>query len=131
MNAQSGQYRHWRSVAIAGTLLALIAAALLGLDGVFAWDYGEGVFNTIGLAITVGIVLACVGFVGWARHLGRKGRYSLGWGLLAVTFAAIAIGYLIDGMNVHGSAGPVLLMSFTTTVLAITLFIMGGAAKRD
>jgi hypothetical protein len=123
--------RRWRLVAIGGILIALTGAALLGLDGVFDWDYSEDIFNTIGWATTAGIVLACVGLVGWARHLGRKGRYSLGWGLLLATFAVIASGYLIDGMNAHGSAGPVFLISFMTVVLAITFFIMGGVAKRD
>jgi hypothetical protein len=123
--------RRWRLVAIGGILIALTGAALLGLDGVFDWDYNEDVFSAIGLAFAAGIVLACVGLVGWARHLGRKGRYSLGWGLMLATFAVIASGYLIDDMNVHGSAGLVLLTSFTTAVLAITLFIMGGVAKRD
>jgi hypothetical protein len=131
MNAEPTNYRFWQVMAIAGVLLTATAAVALGLDGIFDLDIGNGLIDAIGWAIPGGIVLAAVGIIGWAKHRGRTGRYSLGWGLLVAAFAAIGIGYVIDGMDVHGSAGPVLLISFPTAVLAIVLFIMGGVSKRD
>jgi hypothetical protein len=39
-------------------------------------------------------------------------------------------GYLIDGMNVHGSAGPVILLIPIAAILAVVLLIMSAAANR-
>ena len=127
MSTKANSYRPWLWVAVAGGSTAVIAAILLAGEGIFDWDIdGEMLFS----AIPIGVVLALVGCVGWAWNSGRRGRFALASGLIFVAVGAIGIGYLSDGMNVHGSGGPVMLISFPTAALGVVVWIMGLLSKR-
>jgi len=122
--------RVWRAIAIAGGTLAVLAAILLGLSGVFDFDIFHGNLDEVFWAIPLGVFVGIVGCVGWAWNTGRRGRYSLAFGLFTASVTALGIGYLVDSLNVHGSFGLVMLIAVPAVVLGIVLLLVAPMSKR-
>jgi hypothetical protein len=87
-------------------------------------------YDYVGLMVLIGALGTFSGCIGWARHLGRSGRASMGWLVFAVPWAFLFCGYLVDGLNVHGSAALVLLSGIPATILATVLWIMAAMKPR-
>lgn len=116
----------WKSLAVIGTCLIIIGigAGYVDVATHLRFDFLSDHFDVFLCALLLGVVLAFVGIVGFAKRKtrGRKG------GLAALTFAFPwilgAIGYPIDGFNVHGPSALVLLLIIPASILALTLSIM-------
>ncbi len=87
-------------------------------------------YDYVGLMVLIGTIGTFSGCIGWARHLGRSGRASMGWLVFVVPWVFLFFGYLVDGLNVHGSAGPVFLLTIPATILAIVLWTMAVMKPR-
>lgn len=124
-------YLAYGAIAIAGGLLAVAGAVLLGSDGVFDFEMFRGNLDLLFWAIPLGVLIGVVGCIGWAWNCGRRGRYSLAFGLFGAAFAALGIGYLIDSLNAHGSFGLVMLIAAPAVVFGIVLLLVAPMTKRN
>jgi uncharacterized protein with PQ loop repeat len=82
------------------------------------------------MGAVLGVPLAFIGLIGWAKQLGKKERVQMAASVFFAPWLLLFPGYLIDGMNVHGSAGPVILLMFIAAILAVVLLVMSAAANR-
>jgi hypothetical protein len=76
------------------------------------------------MGAVLGIPVAFIGLIGWAKHLGKKERVQMAAAVFFAPWLLLLPGYLIDGMNLHGSAGPVIFLMLIAAILAVVLLIM-------
>jgi hypothetical protein len=133
MESSSANYRWWRLAALAGALFLVLPPVLEWVDSAthFRFESIDDHFDEIGLLIPLGIVLCFVGCIGWAKRLERTGRASLAFGVFVACCAEVLLGYLIDGMNVHGSAGLIVISLLPMPILIIVLWIMAARKPRE
>ena len=86
--------------------------------------------DIFGMGAALGVPLAFIGLIGWAKQLGKKDRVKMAAAVFFAPWLLLFPGYLIDGMNVHGSAAPVIFLMFIAAILAVVLLIMSAAANR-
>jgi hypothetical protein len=88
-------------------------------------------FDYFGMGILVGILLTFVGLVGWAKQLGKQKRQQFAAFAFFTPWLGLILGYLDDGLNLHGSAVLVISLILLGTILAIILLIMAAAANQN
>jgi hypothetical protein len=120
----------WRSTALFGVFLITIGTAYFFLDEATADWFSSSLLDIFGMGAILGVPLAFIGLIGWAKQLGKKERVHMAAAVFFAPWLLLFPGYLIDGMNVHGSAGPVILLMFIAATLAVVLLIMSAAANR-
>lgn len=120
----------WRITAYCGIFLVTIGIAYFFFDEATTDSFGSNLLEIFGMGAVLGVPIAFIGLIGWAKQLGRKGRIQMAASAFFAPWLLLFPGYLIDGMNVHGSAGPVMLLMFIAAILAIVLLIMSAAANR-
>jgi hypothetical protein len=128
MNSKQAKYRWWRLAACLGALLLVLPVVCEWIDGAthFRFEFIDDYFDAIGLLIPVGIALCFVGCIGWAKRLERTGRASLAFGVFAACSVEVLLGYLVDGFNVHGSAGLIVISLLPMPILIVVLWIMAA-----
>jgi hypothetical protein len=77
------------------------------------------------------VPLDFIGLIGWAMHLGNKERVQMATAVFFAPWLLLFPGYLIDGMNFHGSAAPIISLMFIAAILAVVLLIMSAAANQN
>jgi hypothetical protein len=128
MSARS--LRFWRITALCGVFLVTIGTAYFFFDDATTDRFGGSLLDILGMGAVLGVPLAFIGLIGWAKQLGKKARVQMAAAVFFAPWLLLFPGYLIDGMNVHGSAGPVILLMFIAVILAVVLLIMSAAANR-
>jgi predicted MFS family arabinose efflux permease len=132
MNSEADSFRRWRVVALVGaSLVAVGVGAYFTELSRFNFEFIDDYFDFISLIALVGGLGAFIGCIGWAKHLGRSGRASMGSVVFVVPWIFLLLGYLIDGLNVHGSAAAVLLLMISAAILAIVLWIMAATSRNE
>ncbi len=113
----------WKSTALLGlvALLVGIGAFFLDLASRFRFDFIEDHYDAFALAAIFRVLTASIGLIGWAGRLRKTQRNSLLGVVIAFPVAVALVGYLIDGLNVHGTAGAVLCLFFASIILGIVL----------
>jgi hypothetical protein len=120
----------WRITALCGIFLITIGTAYFFFDEATTDWFGSSLLDIFGMGAVLGVPLAFIGLIGWAKQLGKKERVHMAAWVFFAPWLLLFLGYLIDGMNVHGSAGPVILLMFIASILAVVLLIMSAAANR-
>jgi hypothetical protein len=110
--------------------MVTIGTAYFFFDEATTW-FGGSLLDIFGMGAVLGVPVAFIGLIGWAKQLGRKKRVQMAAAIFFAPWLLLFPGYLIDGMNVHGSAGPVILLMFIGAILAVVLLIMSAATNRD
>ena len=128
MSARSLKY--WKATALFGILLVTIGTAYYLFDEVTTDRFGSSFLDIFGMGAVVGIPVAFIGLIGWAKQLGKKARLQMAAAVFFAPWLLLFPGYLIDGMNMHGSAAPVIFLILIATVLAVVLLIMAAAASQ-
>jgi hypothetical protein len=91
-------------------------------------DFINRYLDFLGLPALIGVPLSFAGCIGWAAHLGRRGRARMAAVVFALPWLILLVGYPLDGIKLHGAAAPVLLLAIPATILAFVLFIMAAVA---
>jgi ABC-type transport system involved in cytochrome c biogenesis permease subunit len=121
----------WRITAFCGIFLVTIGTAYFFFDEATTDRFGSSsLVDIFGMGAVLGVPIAFIGLVGWAKQLGRKGRIQMAASVFFAPWLLLFPGYLIDGMNIHGSAGPVMFLMLIAAILAVVLLIMSEAANR-
>jgi uncharacterized protein with PQ loop repeat len=128
MSARSPGF--WRITALCGVFLITISAAYFFFDEATTDWFGSSLLDIFGMGAVLGVPLAFIGLIGWAKQLGKKERVQMAASVFFAPWLLLFPGYLIDRMNVHGSAAPVILLMFIAAILAVVLLIMSAAANR-
>jgi hypothetical protein len=128
MSARSRAF--WRITALCGVFLIAIGTAYFFFDEATTDWFGSSLLDIFGMGAVLGVPLAFIGLIGWAKQLGKKERVQMAAAVFFAPWLLLFPGYLIDGMNVHGSAGPVILLMFIAAILAVVLLIMSAAPNR-
>jgi hypothetical protein len=121
----------WRTTALFGIFLIAIGMACFFFDEVTNDWYGSSLLNIFGMGAVLGIPVAFIGLIGWAKQLGSQKRRKMAALVFFAPWLLIVIGLFVDGMNIHGSAGPVIGLVLLGTILAVVLLIMAAAASRE
>ncbi|HSY35778.1 MAG TPA: hypothetical protein VK814_08520 [Acidobacteriaceae bacterium] len=127
MDRQSWAVRFWQLVALAGVFLVALGTAAFYVDVAahFRLDFIEHNYDVFGMSILVGVGVAFVGFIGWARLSDRQGRGVMAASVFAAPFAALLLGSPIDGINVHGPSAISMMLTIPATILAVIVLNMG------
>jgi hypothetical protein len=127
-NVQSVPRSLWKICSILGVgLIATgITAGYVDIATNFGFDFISRHFGMFILAILVGVVLAFVGLIGWAKQQKSGARVRLAGLVFAAPWIAGMIGYPIAGDNIHGPAALLLLVMVPAAILAVVLLIMAG-----
>ena len=128
MSAQSVGF--WKITAFCGIFLVTIGTAYFFFDEATTDSFGNNLLEIFGTGAVLGVPVAFIGLIGWAKQLGRKGRIQMAASAFFAPWLLLFPGYLIDGMNFHGSAVPVIFLMFIAAILAVVLLIMSAAANR-
>jgi hypothetical protein len=121
----------WRVTALCGVFLITIGAAYFFFDEATTdWFGSSGLLDIFGMGAILGVPIAFIGLIGWAKQRGKKERVKMAATVFFAPWLLLFPGYLIDGMNIHGSAVPVILLMFLAAILAVVLLIMSAAANR-
>ena len=117
----------WKTTSILGmSFIAIaIAAGYVDVATRFEFDFISRDFGAFILATLVGIVLAFVGLIGWAKRLNRGARCRTAGLVFAAPWIARLLGYPIAGNNIHGPAALLLLLVIPATILALVLLRAG------
>jgi hypothetical protein len=120
----------WRITALCGVFLTTIGTAYFFFDEATTDWFGSSLLDIFGMGAVLGVPLAFIGLIGWAKQLGKRECVKMAAAVFFAPWLLLFPGYLIDGMSVHGSAGPVILLMFIAAILAVLLLIMSAAANR-
>jgi hypothetical protein len=133
MTTTSWQPTKWKLLSLwSGFLVCLCVAAGYFDDFThFRFEFIEHYYNVIGVAGLIGAIVCVISLIGWAKHLGRRGRTRLALCVLLWPWAMCLIGYPIEGINPHGAAAPLLISIVPVSILSMIFFAMAAAAKRD
>ncbi len=127
MSARSLKY--WRATALFGIFLIATGTASYFFD-LISDRFGSSLIDILGMGAVIGIPIAFIGLIGWAKQLGKKARSRMAAAVFFTSWLLLIPGYLIDNMNIHGSAGPVMGLIFLSTILAVVLLIMAAATSQ-
>jgi hypothetical protein len=120
----------WRIAALCGIFLITIGTAYFFFDEATTDWFGNSLLDVFGMGAVLGVPLAFIGLIGWAKQLGKKERVQMAAAVFFAPWLLLFPGYLIDGMNIHGSAGPVILLMFIGAILGVVLLVMSVVANR-
>jgi hypothetical protein len=117
-----------KTLTIAGVALILIgiSAGYVDVATRFRLDFISRDFSLFLLALAVGAVSAFVGVIGWARTANPRARVKMAGVVFAFPIALGALGYPIDGFNIHGPSALLFLLIVPAGILAIVLLAMAG-----
>jgi hypothetical protein len=120
----------WTAGIVAGLILLLVGIGAFYVDEVnhSAYDFFDRIVANLLFAILIGTVLTFVAVICWARQFGRRTRLRTAGIVFAVPWVGVLIGYRIDGMNVHGASGFIMLIVPIAMILAFVLVIMAVGA---
>ncbi|HWB33669.1 MAG TPA: hypothetical protein VG714_10885 [Acidobacteriaceae bacterium] len=124
--------RGWRAVALIGATLAVFPMVFYEIDiaSHFRFEWIDDYFGEISALIPLGVILCFIGAIMWAKRVNRSRASSLGFGAFVYAWGVILIGYLVDGMNVHGSAGIAMFVFLPMVLLALILWTMAALKPR-
>jgi hypothetical protein len=125
------QFLSWRNTGLFGVWLVAIGTAYFFFDEVTADRYGTNILEVFGIIGMVGVLLALIGLIGWARQLGKHQRLQMAAWVFFAPWIAVFSGYLVDDLNIHGSAGLALALMFLSIILTIILLVMAAIAKQN
>ena len=120
----------WRITALCGVFLIAIGTACFFFDDALTGWFGNRFLEILGVGAVLGVLLAFIGLIGWAKQLGKQARLQMAAAIFFTPWLSLFPGYLIDDMNIHGSAGPVMLLILLGTILAVVLLIMAAFASQ-
>jgi hypothetical protein len=106
-----------------------VALAVVDLSSHFRFSVGDYIEDTLVL-IPVGLLLCFIGSIGWAIRVTKSQAASVGSGAFAYACGVILIGYVVDGMNIHGSGGLAMLLSLPMFLLALILWALAMFKRR-
>jgi hypothetical protein len=126
ITAQSKSLTIWGPIAIVGVCLVAVGISVGYIDVAthFRFEFLSDDFDIFLLALLIGVLLAFVGLIGWARHLQSGARARMAGLVFASPWIAGTLGYPIDGFNIHGPSALVLLLIIPASILAVVLLIM-------
>ena len=119
----------WKNTSLLGVCLITLGFAYYLFDEVTIDRFGSSVLTVFAYAALVGVLLAFIGLTGWATQVGRKKRLRMAASIFFASWIPIFSGYLVDGMNMHGSAGPTVMLVLLAIILTTILLIMAATAK--
>ena len=128
MSARSLKY--WKATALFGIFLVTIGIAYFFFDEATTDWYGSSLLDIFGMGAVIGVPITFIGLIGWAKQVGKKARLQMAAAIFFAPWLLLFPGYLIDGMNMHGSAAPVMLLILLGTMLAVVLLIMAAVASQ-
>jgi hypothetical protein len=128
MSARSLKY--WKATALFGIFLITIGTGYFFFDEATTDWYGSSLLDIFGMGAVIGVPIAFIGLIGWAKQLGKKERIQMAATVFFSPLLLIVASYLIDGINIHGSAGPVMCLILLGTMLAVVLLIMAAVASQ-
>jgi len=123
---QSASPLLWKIGSISGISLIAVGIAAAYVDIATQFDFFSSRFEAFILAILVGVVMAFVGLIGWAKHLKPGARVRLAGFVFAAPWIAGLLGYPIAGTNIHGRAALLIFVMIPAAILALVLLIMAG-----
>jgi hypothetical protein len=130
MTTESTAHRIWRIVTLIGAgLLALAIASYLDVLTRFRFEFIEYHFEAVGYIGLSGLVLLFVGCICRARYLDKQQCLRMAAVVFFSPWAIAFISYLVDGLNVHGSAALMFLI-FPATLLALVLLLMARVVSK-
>jgi hypothetical protein len=124
--AQSNASTIWKPIAIGGVSLVIVGISAGYIDEAthgrlnFLSDH----FDIVLSALLIGVISTCVGLIGWSRKLKRGGRARMAGIVFAFPWIAGALGYPIDGFNIHGPSALVMLLIVPASILTLLLRVM-------
>jgi hypothetical protein len=124
--------RWWRLAAFLGALLLTLPVVFEWIDVAtnFGFEFIDDYYDLILLLIPAGIAFCFAGCIGWAKHLERTGRASLALGVFLACCAEVLLGDFVDGFNVHGSAGLIVISILPMPILIVVLWMMAARKPR-
>jgi hypothetical protein len=133
MDRQTSAVRLWQLVSLAGVFLTALGTAAFYVDiaAHFRFDFIEDHYDAFGMSILIGIVIAFVGFIGWARLCDRQRRVVMAALVFIAPFAALLLGSPIGGTNIHGPSAISMMLTIPATILAVILLIMAAFSSRE
>lgn len=91
-----------------------------------AFEFISHYFDIFGLMVLIGVLLAFIGCIGWAKYLRKQRRALIAVVVFGLPWAALLFGYPIAGTNIHGPGAPVMLLIIPATILAVVLLIVAA-----
>jgi hypothetical protein len=122
-------YRLWRTIAFVSAGLITIWAALAYVDDLSnrGAEIIDDYFNYVFIIGLIGVVGSFFGCIGWAKHLERSRRATMGWVVFAAPWILLTPAMLMDDrINVHGSVTSLTLLIPLALILAVVLWIMAA-----
>jgi hypothetical protein len=127
MHQLSSTRRIWRSIALTGACLLAVGIGAGYFDDLThsRFEYiSEHYDDDFGPAGFIGLLLALVACIGWARHLERRNVRRMAWTVFLAPWAILLLGYPIEGVNIHGYSAFAIMLIFPATLLSVVLGIM-------
>jgi hypothetical protein len=119
----------WKIGSTVGTILIIVGVSAGYVDMIteFRYPFISNRFGIFLLSTIVGILMAFVCVIGWARHLRPSTRAKVAAIVLPVPWLALMAGYPIAGANIHGPATLLMFMVGPASVLlGLVLLIMAA-----
>jgi len=112
---------------IAGACLIIvgIGGGYVDVATRFRFDFISRYFYLFLLALIAGVALSFVGLIGWAKRANARGRSRMAATVFAFPLALAALGYPIDGADIHGPFGLVFVLTLPACILALVLLSIG------
>jgi hypothetical protein len=125
------QLLSWRNTGLFGVLLITLGTAYFFFDEATNDWYGTDILTVFAIIGMLGVLLAFIGLIGWAKRLGKTRRRHLAAMVFFAPWIAAFFGYLVDGLNMHGSAGLVFAILFLAISLTVILLIMAAISEQN
>jgi hypothetical protein len=124
--------RWWQLTTLLGFVLIVVGDSAFYIDVAarFRFDFIEQNYETFGLSILSGVVLAFIGCIGWAKSGGKKARALMAGSVFITPWMLLLGGSPIDGFNVHGPSMISAMLVLPATVLAATLLVMAAVTQK-
>ena len=92
----------------------------------FQIDFIEQHYGEFGIGILIGLILAFVGCIGWARCCTKQQRASMAAIVFITPLVALLVGSPVDGINIHGPSAITMMLIIPATLLAAILLVMAA-----
>lgn len=121
----------WTVGVVAGLILLVVGVGAFYIYEVnhFPSDFFDRNITNFLLAILFGTVLTFAAVIGWAKQFGRRTRSRTAGIVFVAPWIGVFLGYQIDGMNVHGASGFIMLLLPVAMILSFVLAVMAAMAS--
>jgi peptidoglycan/LPS O-acetylase OafA/YrhL len=128
MNSQPAAYRFWKAMTLIGTFLIAVGgvASYFDVASHFTFDFITKYYEVFAWIALIGVLMAFIGCIGWAKHLGKERRALTAVTVFCIPWTILLIGYPLVGTNIHGPAVFAMMQIIPTIILSVVLLFMAG-----